>query len=58
MSCYRGNMSIKSTCSQYMSIDGYLFDTFTIHVHGVDMRGPTKPIGSMGRTLRESGYEE
>ena len=32
----RGNMSIQSTCSQYVSTNGYLFDTFTIHVDAMD----------------------
>lgn len=32
----RGNMSIQSTRSQYMSINGYLFDTFTMHVDAMD----------------------
>jgi hypothetical protein len=58
MSCYRGNMSIKSTRSQVMSIEWQHINTFILHVHGVDMRSPTKSIGGMGRTLRESGYEE
>lgn len=54
----RGSMSIKSTRSRVMSIKWQHIDTFILHVHGVDMRSPTKSIGGMGGTLREPGYEE
>lgn len=56
-SCWRGNMSIKLTRSHFMSINSCLFDTFTLHVHGVDMKALKMHVRAAQRALMEPRHD-
>lgn len=55
-SCCRGNMLIKSTRSQVTSINSHMFDTFTKHVHGVDMSHEGTHDDAVKVSAKELGY--
>jgi hypothetical protein len=62
MSCCHVDMSIVSTCSQYVSTTVAIFDTFIGHVDNVDRRnlihnGTTNQLdAAIDDNLKELGY--